>query len=98
MVRAYFDTIVLGWIVDGLVPAEDVDALKAAFTRGELIAPIGPVILDELAGGLRVTVTGWSRSSSSAEYAIGNPFSGTGRGLFRGRDDLTLLRDRTGFE
>jgi hypothetical protein len=39
MVRAHFDTTVSSWIVDGLVPAEDVDALKAAFPRGQLIAP-----------------------------------------------------------
>jgi hypothetical protein len=52
MLRAYFDTTVPSWIVDGLVPAEDVAALKAAFMRGDLIAPIGPVILDELVGEL----------------------------------------------
>lgn len=51
MLRAYFDTSVPSGIVDGQVPAEDVAALKAAFNRGELIAPIGPVILDELVGG-----------------------------------------------
>jgi len=52
MLRAYFDTSVPSGIVNGQVLAEDVVALKAAFTRGELIAPIGPVILDELAGEL----------------------------------------------
>jgi len=52
MVRAYFDTTVPSWIVDGLVPPDEVTALKAAFARGDLIAPIGPVILDGLAGEL----------------------------------------------
>jgi hypothetical protein len=54
MPRAYFDTTVPSWIVDGKVPADEVAALAAAFTRKALIAPAGPVILDELIGELEI--------------------------------------------
>jgi len=54
MLRAYFDTTVPSWIVAGKVPAEDFAALGDAFARKVLIAPIGPVILDELFGELEI--------------------------------------------
>lgn len=54
MLRAYFDTTVPSGIVDGKVPADEIAALKAAFARKDIIAPLGPVILDELVGELEI--------------------------------------------
>jgi len=54
MLRAYFDTNVYRGIVDGKVPPEEVAALRAAFVRCALIAPVSPAILDELTGELDI--------------------------------------------
>ena len=53
MLRAYFDTNVYSALADeGRVSAEDKAALKAAVTRGALVAPVSLANIDELMGDL----------------------------------------------
>jgi len=82
MLRAYFDTSVPSGIVDAKVPADEIAALSAAFARKDIIAPIGPVILDELFGELEI-----DRAAMIRKLAVLRQFDAF-RGLLKMPSDM----------